>query len=104
MNINFDSGRQQPKGIVAQVLTAIFGIILLGAALMFSLVFFAVVAVAGLVFWLYFWWKTRALRKQIREQMQAQSVDAPVSESVAEGEVIEGEAIRVVDERNRLSE
>ena len=104
MNINFDSRRQQPKGIFAQVLTAILGIILLGAALMFSLVFFAVLAVAGLVFWLYFWWKTRALRKQIREQMQAQSVDAPVSETTAEGEVIEGEAIRVVDERNRLSE
>ena len=104
MNINFDPSQRQPKGFVAQVLTAILGIIVLGAALMFSLVFFAVVAVAGLVFWAYFWWKTRALRKHMREQMQAQTVDEPVSEPTAKGEVIEGEAIRVVDERNRPSE
>ncbi len=102
MNINFDSAGRQPKGPVAQVLTVIVGVLFLAGALMFSLVFFAVIAVAGLVLWLWFWWKTRALRKQIREQMQAQSVEPPDLEPMEKGEVIEGEVIRVVDESNRL--
>ena len=41
---------------------------------------------------------------QIREQMQAQSVDAPDLQPMAEGEIIEGEVIRVVDEGKRLGE
>ena len=102
MNINFDPAGRQHKGPVAQVLTAILGVLFLAGALMFSLVFFAVIAVAGLVLWVWFRWKTRALRKQIREQMQAQSVEAPDLEPMEEGEVIAGEVIRVVDEGNRL--
>ena len=104
MSINYDPAGRQAKGPVAQVLTAILGVIVLAGALMFSLVFFAVIAVAGLILWGWFWWKTRALRRQIREQMQAQSVDAPDFEPMAEGEVIEGEVIRVVDEAKRLGE
>ena len=103
MNINYDPAGRQAKGPVAQVLTAILGVIVLAGALMFSLVFFAVIAVAGLVLWGWFWWKTRALRRQIREQMQAQSVEAD-SAPEAQGEVIEGEVIRVVDEGKRLGE
>ncbi len=103
MNINFNSAGRQPQGPVAQVLTAILGVLFLAGALMFSLVFFAVIAVAGLVLWGWFWWKTRALRRQIREQMQAQSVEMD-SAPESEGEVIEGEVIRVVDEGKRLGE
>ena len=76
--------------------------------IMFSLVFFALVALAGLLFWMYFMWKTRALRQQLRERMDEQvragAFEPPVSEPVAGGEVIEGEAVRVVDERNRVAE
>jgi hypothetical protein len=109
MNINFDpAGRQGSKGVFAQALALIAGVIALGAALMFSLVFFAVVAVAGLILWLYLWWKTRALRKLMREQaarqMNGQPFDTQAPGQDAGGEVIEGEAVRVVDERNRLSE
>ena len=104
MSINYDPAGRQPKGPVAQVLTAILGVLVLAGALMFSLVFFAVIAVAGLILWGWFWWKTRALRRQIREQIQAQSVDAPDLGPMAEGEVIEGEVIRVVDEGKRLGE
>ena len=103
MSINYDPAGRQAKGPVAQVLTAILGVIVLAGALMFSLVFFAVIAVAGLVLWGWFWWKTRALRRQIREQMQAQSVEMD-SAPEAQGEVIEGEVIRVVDEGKRLGE
>jgi type VI protein secretion system component VasK len=64
------------------------------------------VAIVGLILWLYFLWKTRALRQQIREQMReqmrAQDTAPPASEPDSSGEVIEGESVRVVDERNRL--
>ena len=107
MSINFNRSPQSPKGIFAQLLTVIVGAILLGAAFMFSLVFFAVLAIAGVILWLYFWWKTRAVRAQIRKQMQEQSrfqdTETQTARPAAAGDVIEGEAIRVVDEKDRLT-
>ena len=106
MSISFNSRRRRPQGPVAQLLTVIGGALVLGAAFMFSLVFFAVLAIAGLIFWLYFMWKTRALRRQMREQMDVQ-MDAQASgpaSAPASGDIIEGEAVRVVDERHRLDE
>ena len=103
MNINFDSAGRQPKGPVAQVLTAIVGVLFLAGALMFSLVFFAVIAVAGLVLWLWFWWKTRALRQAIREaQIAAQASGQAESRRRSASEhaepraedIIEGEFVR----------
>ena len=49
MSINFNSRGRQPKGLIAQLLTVIGGALVLGAAFMFSLVFFAVLAIAGLI-------------------------------------------------------
>ncbi len=111
MNTNFDPSKQ-PKGIVAQVLTVVASVVLLGAAFMFSLVFFAVIAVAGLILWIYFWWKTRAIRAHIRQQMDEQASGQPrgpdfkpeASKAGSEGDVIEGEAVRVADEKNRFPE
>jgi biopolymer transport protein ExbB/TolQ len=105
MNINSERTPRQPRGLFAQVLTVIGGVLVLGAAFMVSLVFFAVVAVAALILWLYFWWKTRALRQHLREQMARQPAEPPASSPAASaGDVIEGEAVRVADERNRLDE
>lgn len=101
MSTNFNSRGRPPQGPVAQLLTVIGGALVLGAAFMFSLVFFAVLAIAGLIFWLYFMWKTRALRRQMREQQGAQ---APGPTPPASGDIIEGEAVRVVDERSRLDQ
>lgn len=108
MNINFKSVPRQPKGLLAQVLTVIVGTVSIAVAVMFSMVFLAVVAIAGLVIWLYFWWKTRAVRAQLRQQMEAQSrargpedSDERSASSTA-GDIIEGEAVRVVDEKDRL--
>ena len=106
MSISFNSRRRRPQGPVAQLLTVIGGALVLGAAFMFSLVFFAVLAIAGLIFWLYFMWKTRALRRQMREQLERET-NAPASgpaSAPASGDIIEGEAVRVVDERHRLDE
>ena len=106
MSTNFNSRGRPPQGPLAQLLTVIGGALVLGAAFMFSLVFFAVLAIAGLIFWLYFMWKTRDLRRQMREQMDVQ-MDAQASgpaSAPASGDIIEGEAVRVVDERHRLDE
>jgi hypothetical protein len=103
MNINFDPGSQQGKSLFGQLLTLVGALLALALAFMFSLVFFAVLATAGLALWLYFWWTTRALRRQMRDQraepMPARDFGRSASESVpASGEVIEGQAVRVIDE------
>ena len=104
MSINFKVRPGEPKGLLAQVLTAVVGLIALALGVMFSAVFLVVVVVAGLVFWAYFWWKTRAVRRQIREQMANRDFAQPVQEPAQHGDVIEGEAVRVVDEKRRLGE
>lgn len=106
MNINFDPDRR--PGLLTRVLSVIVGLVLLTAAFMFSLVFFAVVAFAGLVFWMYFMWKTRALRQQLRERMDEQvragAFEPPVSGTATGGEIIEGEAVRVADAGRQLDQ
>ena len=114
MNTNFDpSNRRLPgeKSVVAQILTVIVGIVVLTVAFMFSLVFFAILAVVGLILWAYIWWKTRALRQRMREQMQQQMDginDTPSTSSQprnpAAGDVIEGEAVRLDDDGGRPRE
>jgi len=64
------------------------GLLVIG--FMFSVIALAVVAVLGMIGLGYFWWKTRALRRAIREQMAATRSE--------QGRVIEGEAT-VVRER-----
>ena len=92
---------------MAQVLTATVGLAALVLGLMFSAVFLIVLVVAGSILWGYFWWKTRVLRRQIREQMAAQAQQGftdPPRGPAANGDVIEGESVRVVDEHYRLDE
>ncbi|MDR2112609.1 MAG: hypothetical protein LBQ62_05860, partial [Candidatus Accumulibacter sp.] len=61
MRINFEPpGR--PQGLVARIVGAVFAVVAFGVAMMFSVVLFALLALAALLFWGYFWWKTRALR------------------------------------------
>lgn len=75
-------------------LFATCALIVLG--LMFSVLLFAFIVVAGLLAFGYLWWKTRALRRQMRnhrQTMAANDVDAFKGE-VFKGEIIEGEVIR----------
>lgn len=65
-------------------------------ALMFSALFFAVIAVVGLFAWGYLWWKTRAVRQQMRAFAE-QSEHLMQEQNVSSDEVFEGEVIRVVD-------
>ena len=75
-----------------------------GVALMFSVVFFAVIVTVGAVAWGYLWWKTRALRKHMREQASmGQGQRQGEGRSGAQGLIIEGEVIREVDIDERPS-
>jgi len=78
--------------IVAFVMTAA----LIGVGLMFSAVVLAFILVAGALAGAYLWWKTRHMRKQMRDfaaQAQSQTQPQARTEDVPEGDVIEGEVI-----------
>lgn len=68
-------------GLLSKLLTAAVGAATLVAVLVFSFLAFIAVAVIGLMVGAYLWWKTRELRRQMRERPQA-------------GRIIEGEATR----------
>lgn len=88
---------------MAQALTFVVGAVAVAAAFTFSLALFAVLAVAGTVFWLYFRWKTRALRRHIDAQMKQPQPGPRARTAGQAGEIIEGEAVRVVEDRERLA-
>jgi hypothetical protein len=99
MRINFDLPHR-PRSLAARIAGAVFAVFAIGAALMFSVVIFAGLALAALLFWGWFWWKTRALRRRVREEMRAQG---PADDrSRPGGNVIEGEAVRVDEDRRLL--
>ena len=75
-----------------KIVGSVAAIGLFGLALVFSVVVFAVVLTVGAAVWGWFWWKTRNLRKQMREA-QANQPGRP-----QDGLVIEGEVIREVNE------
>lgn len=77
-------------------LFATCALIVLG--LMFSVLLFAFIVVAGLLAFGYLWWKTRALRRQMRQQFREQATGGAAggefTGEVFTGEIIEGEVIR----------
>ena len=84
---------RQPQGLVGKLLTLVLGAAFLVLAFMFSVVALAIAAVGGLMLWGWIWWKTRALRQQLRDQA------TNITEGeVKNGDIIEGEAIRTADD------
>lgn len=79
-------------GVIVAVAVAI-------VALMFSVVFLAVIAVVGVIAGIYLWWKTRAVRRQMRE-FSAQAQSARCERPASNDGVFEGEVIRVVEPRD----
>ncbi len=65
------------------------GAVLLVLGVLFSVVLLVVVAVVGLGVWAWLWWKTRKLRRAVRDA---------ASEAPTGGQIIEGEAIVVEEE------
>jgi hypothetical protein len=87
-------------GPLGKLLALLVGAMLLVLGFMFSVVILAAVVVVGLAAFGWFWWKTRELRKVLREQAEAQAAQAAYGPAPADGEIIEGEAI-VVEEVRR---
>lgn len=79
-----------PGGLLKRVAAVAAGMVLLALGFMFSLVILAVVAVAGLAAWGWFWWKTHELRQAMRER-SPMGMDGH--------RVIEGEAVIVEEYR-----
>lgn len=84
----FRTTTERPS-LLRKVVAFIVSAVLIGLVLMFSALLFAVILIVGAIAWGYLWWKTRDLRKQMRQH--------PLGDLVIEGEVIEGEVIREVD-------
>lgn len=94
----------KPVGMLQKMGAAAVAVIVFGMALAFSVMFFAVVAAIALVGGIYFWWKTRDLRKVMREaqaQAQAQAGDPSARRGDVRGMIIEGEVVREVREDRR---
>jgi len=87
----------QPQGPLAKIVTFVVGTLLLVVGFMFSLVALAVVAVGVVLGGTWLWWKTRAVRRQIEEQLAQQPPFQP-DEPVFDGHIIEGEAVREPDQ------
>lgn len=91
----FSRRRVRPMSTWQKLVAGVAGAGIFVLALMFSVVLFAVVATVGLAVWGWVWWKTRELRKQMREQMERQRQgQGPGAQGDADGLVIEGEVIR----------
>jgi Flp pilus assembly protein TadB len=73
--------RASGSGFLGKILTTLASVAVLVMAFMLSLLVFAFVAAIGLMLGGYLWWKTRELRKQMRERPQG-------------GRIIEGEVVR----------
>jgi predicted PurR-regulated permease PerM len=66
-NVNGQNRNMQRWPILTRILVAVFGLVGLVLAFMFSIVLLAIAAVLILVLTIYFWWKTRHLRKRFRD-------------------------------------
>jgi hypothetical protein len=84
-------------GLLRKLAALIVTVATVGIVLMFSAVLFAIIIVAGAIAWVYLWWKTRELRKQMRDFPPR---EVKREEEVSDGNVFEGEAIRVADSRD----
>ena len=89
-----------PPGPLAKLAAFVLSVAFMVLAFMFSLVALAVVAVAGVILGGWLWWKTRALRKQMHEMREAQTMGSP--QSARSDQVIEGECIREAGSEQRL--
>ena len=84
----------RPPSLLRKMAVLAVTLVLFGFVLMFSVLLFAFVLTAGVVAWGYLWWRTRALRKQMRMYSKDHSSDSQIlAGEVIEGEVIKGDVI-----------
>jgi hypothetical protein len=93
--ISYTSNR--PPGLLRKAGAVVATAALAGLALMFSAVLLALLMIIGVAAWAGLLWKTRELRKQMRNfpPPGAQAESGAFRGEAHSGEVIEGEAVRV---------
>jgi threonine/homoserine/homoserine lactone efflux protein len=86
-------------GLLRKIVALIATAVLAALVLMFSAVLFAIIMVVGSAAFVYLWWKTHELRKQMRNFQTRSMMSERIAreEAIIKGELIEGEVIRVVD-------
>lgn len=80
-----ESAISRAKNLALKAIVVAGAAVAVASAFAISLVILAIALAVVLVFGGYLWWKTRDVRKQLRERMQAPSAPG--------GRVIEGEVI-----------
>lgn len=78
-------------GPLRKLAALITTVALVGLVLMFSAVLLVIIAVVGTMAGAYLWWKTRKLRRQMRDLAPREAMR---EEKAREDDVIEGEVIR----------
>ena len=91
-------GSQKP-GLLRKTAAIVAFAAMAAIALMFSAVLLALLLFIGAIAGIYLWWKTRDLRRQMREMQVAEMESCAMQEDDA-GVVIEGEAVRVDAKRD----
>ena len=97
--MRFDGPENSPRqignkpGLLRTIATLLVGGAILAFGLMFSLVILAIVVVIGVLGFAYFWWKTRGLRRHLRQQMADAQQREQFWQGADEGEIIEGEIV-----------
>lgn len=98
MQIKYISCRSANRPSLLQKAVMLAGTVALaGVALMFSALLLLFLLVAGSMAWAFLWWKTRELRRQMKN-FSPRYTD--MEREVFRGEVIEGEAVRVDAKRD----
>ncbi|MDH4284031.1 MAG: hypothetical protein OEV35_01805 [Gallionellaceae bacterium] len=99
-HISYTTGNS--SSLLQKVLAVIVTLVLVVLGLMFSVVVFSVILVAGATFWAFLWWKMRPIRKQMQQMREAMRDFEPRStngesgafkDEAFKGEIIEGEVI-----------
>jgi ABC-type bacteriocin/lantibiotic exporter with double-glycine peptidase domain len=83
--------------LLRKLVTLTVTVAMLGLVLMFSAVLLVIITIVGALAWVYLWWKTRELRKQMRDFIPREAERENKESDVG---VVEGEVIRVVDTQN----
>lgn len=108
LSVTGDTPNARP-GPLAQVLSYLATALALVLALAFSAVVFGLLLCIGLLVGIWFWWKTRSLRRQMQEAADAATSNRPAPDHAtghrhAEGEIIEGVGVRIEEETSRLTD
>ncbi|MDH2916151.1 MAG: hypothetical protein PXX77_04655 [Gallionella sp.] len=91
------NGPARAAGPLRKLVALIVTVAVFVLALMFSAVLLVVIAIVGTIAGAYLWWKTREMRKMMRNMPPR---EMRREEKMADEKVFEGEVIRVVDSQH----